>query len=381
VSAAAQIDYAALAKQAGAINSQPAAQSGNVDYAALAKQAGATSSQPAQQDSFWRTVYDRSSLGSLQKLTGQLSQWAQQKATQKQTEDQQNAAQGGDADTTFARQAFSPRAGYDLLAHTSGLVSSFLEPKNVAITGGVIAANTNPFTGIPVDAALVAHGGYGVAKNAPQALQGNPDAAERAFLSASEMVGGAAGTAGQVRALRGPVAAASAGAATPEQAAPAEQAPSAPAPARAAAPSQPAAPAPGGVGRIAQTLGITDPPPNQLLTKAIKPIASNTGWDSAIAKAAPDMKAVEADLGHPISGVDDALSAVSIAKKGIWKQYAAKLQSAATGVGDEETGATIDGNEIADALMKSIDNRTRLQNPGLVDHIQKIADTYRRPMG
>jgi hypothetical protein len=110
-------------------------------------------------------------------------------------------------------------------------------------------------------------------------------------------------------------------------------------------------------------------------------MASNTGWDAAIAKAAPDMKAVEADLGHPITGVEDALNAVSIAKKGIWKQYADKLQSAATGMGDEETGATIDGNAIADAMMKSFDRRTALQNPDLVERIQKIADTYRRPMG
>ena len=42
------IDYAALAKQAGAISSQPPPQAaGNVDYAALAKQAGAIDSQPA----------------------------------------------------------------------------------------------------------------------------------------------------------------------------------------------------------------------------------------------------------------------------------------------------------------------------------------------
>src|ERR1700722_13069340 len=44
------IDYDALAKQAGAISSQPAAQpavSGDVDYNALAKQAGAITSQPA----------------------------------------------------------------------------------------------------------------------------------------------------------------------------------------------------------------------------------------------------------------------------------------------------------------------------------------------
>lgn len=40
------IDYEALAKQAGAISSQPA-QSGDVDYAALAKQAGAINSEPA----------------------------------------------------------------------------------------------------------------------------------------------------------------------------------------------------------------------------------------------------------------------------------------------------------------------------------------------
>jgi len=51
MSAGAQIDYAALAKQAGAINSQPA---GSIDYAALAKQAGAVSSQPATASMYQR---------------------------------------------------------------------------------------------------------------------------------------------------------------------------------------------------------------------------------------------------------------------------------------------------------------------------------------
>ena len=52
MSATQTIDYAALAKQAGAISSQPApsaspaSQSGSIDYAALAKQAGAVSSTP-----------------------------------------------------------------------------------------------------------------------------------------------------------------------------------------------------------------------------------------------------------------------------------------------------------------------------------------------
>ena len=105
------------------------------------------------------------------------SDWAKQKSNQAQTA-KRNVAKGGAA---VLSKMYSPRAGYDLLSHTAGLVSSFLEPKNLAITGGVIAANTNPFTGVPVDAALVAHGGYGMVKNAPAALQGNPDAAEKRF--------------------------------------------------------------------------------------------------------------------------------------------------------------------------------------------------------
>lgn len=381
------IDYGALAQQAGAISSQPPPQSGNVDYAALAKQAGAVSSQTAAQpqpDSMWRKVYDAAPVANLGKLAGQLSDWANQKADAAHTQDLNQAAQGKGSPVFL-----NPSMGYDLLARTSGLVRSFLNPVNLAITGGVIAANTNPFTGIPADALIVAHGGYGMVKNASAALQGDPNAAERFFLSGSEATGGAAGVAGQVGALRGPVRAPVATTAeetatpgTPQQAAatgaaPADEGPGAPTQPRTAAP---AAQAPGG-GRIAQTLSIMDPPPNQLLTKAIKPMASNTGWDAAIAKAAPDMKAVEADLGHPITGVDDALNAVSIAKKGIWKQYEAKLGAASTGFGDEETGATIDGNEIADAMMGAIDKRTALQNPDLVERIQKVADTYRRPMG
>jgi hypothetical protein len=347
-----------------------------------------TAGQP-QKDSLWRKVYDTSILGQLHQVAGGLSDWAQKKANQKEAESIANAGRTGQA-SSFASEALSPRGGYDLLAHTAGLARSFLEPQNVAITGGVVAANTNPFTGIPVDAALVAHGGYGVAKNAKQALAGNPQAVESALLSGSEMVGGAAGTAAQVGALPrifqnlrgGTPASAAAGKApipgTPEQAAatgevPAEQGPGAPA--------QVAVQAPSAGGRIAQTLGITDPEPKVLLTKAIKPMSSNTGWDSAIAKAAPDMKAVESDLGHPITGVDDALSAVNIAKKGIWQKYADKINAAQQAFPNAPSMSTIDGSEIADAMMGSIDKRTALQDPGLVERITKVANTYRRPMG
>lgn len=152
----------------------------------------------AQPDSFWRTVYDRSGLGAIQKLSGSLADWAQQHADTKAQENLHSVAQGGEGN---AREAVSPRAGYDLLSHGARMISNAFDPKSVAATGAVALANTNPFTGIPVDAALVAHGGYGVAKNAKAAVGGNPDAVEAALLSGSEMAGGAAAAGAQAGAL------------------------------------------------------------------------------------------------------------------------------------------------------------------------------------
>jgi len=147
----------------------------------------------------------------------------------------------------------------------------------------------------------------------------------------------------------------------------------------------PASEAPGGKN-FSSMLGITDPPPAALLTKAIKPLASNTGWDKAITRAAPDMKAVEPLLDGPITGVDSSLDAVSLAKKGIWSIYADKLKAASAiqpgGEASETVGQTpaIDGNQIANAMLDSINARARLQNPALVQRVTDIANTYRRPM-
>lgn len=127
-------------------------------------------------------------------------------------------------------------------------------------------------------------------------------------------------------------------------------------------------------GKMARAFGIKDAPPTKLLTQAIKPGKANFGWDEAIAKAAPDMKAAEIELGRPIAGVDDALSATTLSKKGLWKQYSEKLSSA----GEAGASAMIDGNDIADAMVKSIDKRTALQNPQLAERIKGVADTYRR---
>jgi hypothetical protein len=119
---------------------------------------------------------------------------------------------------------------------------------------------------------------------------------------------------------------------------------------------------------------LIDGSPEDLMTRAVKPGKNNTGWNNDVQTAVPLMKSAEQTLGKPISGIDDALQAAGAAKKQIWQQYQARLGPAA------QQGLTIDGNQIADAMMQSIDNRTAVQNPGLVARVKAVADTYRKPM-
>lgn len=119
---------------------------------------------------------------------------------------------------------------------------------------------------------------------------------------------------------------------------------------------------------------LIDGPPESLMTRAVKPGKNNINWNTDVQKAIPLMKSAEEQLGRPVQGVDDALDAAALAKKNIWQQYQSRMQASG------QTGAVIDGNAIADAMVKSIDNRTAMQNPGLVQRVQNIADTYRRPI-
>lgn len=119
---------------------------------------------------------------------------------------------------------------------------------------------------------------------------------------------------------------------------------------------------------------LVDGPPESLMTKAVRPGKNNVNWNKDVGTALPLMKSAEEQLGRPIAGIDDALEAAQIAKKGIWQQYQTRLASAG------QMGATIDGNAIADAMIKNIDKRTAIQNPGLVDKVKAVADTYRRPI-
>lgn len=74
------------------------------------------------------------------------------------------------------------------LSGLSGLAEGVFSPAGAAI----IAAQTDPFTAAPVDAALVGHGLYRFGSNVSKAFQGYPDAAGETLGGLSEAVGGAA---------------------------------------------------------------------------------------------------------------------------------------------------------------------------------------------
>lgn len=114
-----------------------------------------------------------------------------------------------------------------------------------------------------------------------------------------------------------------------------------------------------------------DGPPEDLLTRAIKPGNKNQNWSTDIKKAIPEIKRAEQTLGRPIQNVDDALQATAQAKKAIWDRYRPRMASA------EQAGVTLDGNQVANAMVRSIDARTATQSPGLVESVRKVADTYR----
>jgi hypothetical protein len=130
------------------------------------------------------------------------------------------------------------------------------------------------------------------------------------------------------------------------------------------------------VRSAADATGLMDGPPESLMTQAMRGSVNknNVNWASDVKQAVPLMKSAEPQIGRPIQGIDDALAAAKTAKQSIWQQYQARLNNAGG------QSATIDGNEIADAMQNSVDKRTALQNPQLADKVKQIADTYRRPI-
>lgn len=119
---------------------------------------------------------------------------------------------------------------------------------------------------------------------------------------------------------------------------------------------------------------LVDGPPESLMTRAIKPGKNNVNWNADIKAALPLAKSAEQDLGHLVTGTDDALDATQIAKQDVWQQYKSRLGPAA------QMGATIDGNQIANAMMDTIGPRAQQLNPNIVERVTQQANTYRRPL-
>lgn len=343
------IDYEALARQAGAVSSQPA----GVDYAALAKQAGAVNSQPPLPPSPQAEIMGSTGFENLREPV----------TANKSDVDRSNKTLFGGAVGTLAALPLGLVGGWPLAARmlASGGVGA-------AVGGATEAMSPNPSLKDLVAGAGIGAGTYAGAELALPPLFRLAGAGTKYLRSLFRDVPAAPELA----------AAETAAPAAAQSAAPRPSPPSGdvtrfpavsggatpPLPTGAVSPP-PAAPAGTTLSEsMINKLGIFDPPPPALLTKAIKPLASNTGWNGALSQALPQLKAAEADLGRPIGGLDDALEAAGIAKKKLWALYSQKLEAASNaGAIDSskyisvEQAKTIDGNQIADAMERSIDAR------------------------
>jgi len=108
------------------------------------------------------------------------------------------------------------------------------------------------------------------------------------------------------------------------------------------------------------------------LTKAIKPAKNNAGWFDALKNVVPDIQETATKATLPIKDLDDLSNAVKLTKDRVWKSY--------TDILGPHADATIDGTQIGQAMLDSIDKRTQIQNPGLMDRLTTKAATYQKPL-
>lgn len=118
-------------------------------------------------------------IGMISELNQHIGDWANNKAEQNRQENLAAVAQG------------KPQPHSEVTNTALGMLGSAgrmgtVTPKQGAIAGAAVVAPEI------VGPALVAHGGYTAIKNAPAAIQGNPQAAEAALSGAAEAAGGGA---------------------------------------------------------------------------------------------------------------------------------------------------------------------------------------------
>lgn len=231
------------------------------------------------------------------------------------------------------------RMGADTLRMGAGL----LTPSSQAISA--IAPLAPTLTG----AGLATHGLVNAAKNAPEAIKGNPEAVKNVLSSGSEAAGGAAlaGSgiaegARDVKAIAKPL--------------------------RAAVESN--------LGL--KTLGIVKPEPVKALTQAIQPGVNIPRAQESMPIAGSRLQQVKnAGLvtdreGNPLTEYKsngDILQGVKAAKAYVWNALEQRTGSVAK--------LSTDTNAVADAMEKSISKRTAEQYPEIAKKVQARADTYR----
>lgn len=120
--------------------------------------------------------------------------------------------------------------------------------------------------------------------------------------------------------------------------------------------------------------GMWSPEAAPSLVKALKPSVRIPNASESFALAGPDIAAEVQKTGGRINDFESLNQHTTAAKKTLWQGVAQKNAAG------HAIGAQIDGNVIADAMEGSIDERTRQQNPRLVEQIKNAADTYRRPI-
>jgi hypothetical protein len=113
--------------------------------------------------------------------------------------------------------------------------------------------------------------------------------------------------------------------------------------------------------------------PVEGLVRGLKPTAHRTGFASTLQRSLPELKATESALPNKkISGVDDLLAAIDIAKKRVWNQYQK--------IAGPNAKAYADASPIADAMEASIPDQLKFEQPGVAKQLVKDASVYRKPL-
>ena len=270
---------------------------------------------------------------------GELGGLARESAQKSQQEDLRKTAATGQQ-PSFGRKAlqYAKNVGASTLNTAAGVTS----PTSQAIGAGMMVAPEI------VGPALVAHGTYTAGKNLPEAIHGNPEAAETALNAGAEAAGGGAVTAGAL------------------------------------APNAPKTFTRNALTTAKNTLIKGEPPAamvpeaHKAFTQAIQPGVNIPRAQESIQIAGPRMKQVMEDEGLNLRR-EKGDNAVPVTKKALDVIKTAKQQVHAAI--EDRLGPVAelqpDTSSVADAMEQSISGRTQRQFPKDAAAIQKRADTYR----